>query len=86
MIKFLNKESCKGLSPKLQYSHENIVIVLFRFCVIAPYPASHESELTLRIGDIIFVTQKRLDGWYKGKSTRTGTIGIFPSIFVEPYQ
>ena len=75
-----------GKDPLALCFHENIVIFLFRFRVIAPYPASHESELTLRTGDIIFVTQNGLDGWYRGKSTRTGTSGVFPSIFVEPCQ
>lgn len=57
-----------------------------KFRAVASYPALHENELALRLGDLVWVTKKHVDGWYTGKSARTGTTGVFPSTFVEPQQ
>ncbi|KAH3717969.1 hypothetical protein DPMN_060766 [Dreissena polymorpha] len=46
------------------------------------YPAQNELELDLKVGDIIFVSKKRDDGWYKGTLQRTGKTGLFPGSFV----
>ncbi|XP_052247696.1 E3 ubiquitin-protein ligase SH3RF3-like [Dreissena polymorpha] len=46
------------------------------------YPAQTELELDLKVGDIIFVSKKRDDGWYKGTLQRTGKTGLFPGSFV----
>jgi len=57
-----------------------------KFRAIHPFPSTRENELSLHVNDILCVTQKRFDGWYQGKSERTGLSGIFPSTFVEAYE
>ena len=59
---------------------------LQRFQAFAAYPANHTEELSFCVGDIIYVTKKRKDGWYKGMSARTGSVGVFPSSFVKAYS
>lgn len=54
-----------------------------RYRVVVAYPPQHEAELELRVGDIVFVTKKRQDGWYKGTLERNGKTGIFPGSFVD---
>lgn len=51
-------------------------------CVM-PYPAQNENELELKVGDIVFVTRKHDDGWFKGVLQRTGKVGLFPGSFVQ---
>ncbi|XP_011446470.3 E3 ubiquitin-protein ligase SH3RF3 isoform X2 [Magallana gigas] len=48
-----------------------------------PYPAQHVIELDLSVGDIVYVTRKREDGWFKGTLQRSGKTGLFPGSFVE---
>lgn len=48
-----------------------------------PYPAQHVIELDLSVGDIVYVTKKREDGWFKGTLQRSGKTGLFPGSFVE---
>ncbi|XP_056012716.1 E3 ubiquitin-protein ligase SH3RF3-like isoform X4 [Ostrea edulis] len=48
-----------------------------------PYPAQHVIELDLMVGDIVYVTKKREDGWFKGTLQRSGKTGLFPGSFVE---
>lgn len=48
-----------------------------------PYPAQNENELELKVGDIVFVTRKHDDGWFKGVLQRTGKVGLFPGSFVQ---
>ncbi|XP_061164155.1 E3 ubiquitin-protein ligase SH3RF3-like isoform X2 [Saccostrea echinata] len=48
-----------------------------------PYPAQHVVELDLMVGDIVYVTKKREDGWFKGTLQRSGKTGLFPGSFVE---
>ncbi|XP_063700116.1 E3 ubiquitin-protein ligase SH3RF1 [Culicoides brevitarsis] len=55
-----------------------------RYRCIVPYPPNSEYELELRVGDIVFVTKKRENGWFKGQHQRSGRIGLFPSSFVQP--
>jgi E3 ubiquitin-protein ligase SH3RF len=40
-------------------------------------------ELDLMVGDIVYVTKKREDGWFKGTLQRSGKTGLFPGSFVE---
>ena len=47
------------------------------------YPPQHEAELERRVGDVVYVTKKRTDGWYKGTLERNGKTGLFPGIFVD---
>lgn len=54
-----------------------------RYRAVAAYPASQDGELSLKVGDNVIVTQKLHDGWYRGKSQRSGRTGLFPSTFVE---
>lgn len=52
---------------------------------MVPYPPQSEAELELKIGDTVYVHNKRSDGWYKGTLERTGKTGLFPSTFVESF-
>ncbi|CAK1589246.1 unnamed protein product [Parnassius mnemosyne] len=54
-----------------------------RFRCIAPYPPNSEYELELKVDDIVVVSRKRGDGWYKGTLQRTGRTGLFPASFVQ---
>lgn len=56
-----------------------------RYRCITAYPANSEYELSLQVGDIIYVHRKREDGWYKGTQQRTGKTGLFPASFVESF-
>ncbi|EDO44406.1 predicted protein, partial [Nematostella vectensis] len=56
-----------------------------RYRVIMPYPPQSEAELELRVGDIVFVSKKRQDGWYKGTLERNGKTGLFPGVFSEKF-
>ncbi|XP_061717589.1 E3 ubiquitin-protein ligase SH3RF1 [Cydia pomonella] len=55
-----------------------------RFRCIVPYPPNSEYELELKVDDIVLVSRKRGDGWYKGTLQRTGRSGLFPASFVQP--
>ena len=59
--------------------------VVFRYRVIVAYPPQHEAELELRVGDVVYVTKKRQDGWYKGTLERNGKTGLFPGSFVDMF-
>ena len=50
-----------------------------------PYPPTSEAELELKVGETVFVHNKREDGWFKGTQQRTGKTGLFPGIFVESF-
>ncbi|XP_037301720.1 E3 ubiquitin-protein ligase SH3RF3-like [Manduca sexta] len=54
-----------------------------RFRCIVPYPPNSEYELELKVDDIVLVSKKRGDGWYKGTLQRTGRTGLFPASFVQ---
>lgn len=56
-----------------------------RYRVIVAYPPQHEAELELRVGDVVYVTKKRQDGWYKGTLERNGKTGLFPGSFVDSF-
>jgi len=56
-----------------------------RYRVLVAYPPQHEAELELRVGDIVYVTKKRQDGWYKGTLERNGKTGLFPGSFVGSF-
>lgn len=56
-----------------------------RYRAVISFPSQHENELELVVGDILFVTNKREDGWYYGQSQRTGRVGLFPSSFAESF-
>ena len=57
--------------------------IIFSFRCIAPYPAKGPGELELRLGDVVYVIQKRDDGWFRGILHRTGKTGYFPGSFVQ---
>ncbi|CAH3158349.1 unnamed protein product [Porites evermanni] len=59
--------------------------VIERCRAVVPYPPQHEAELELLVGDVVYVTKKRLDGWYRGTLERNGKTGLFPGTFVESY-
>ncbi|KAK3551348.1 hypothetical protein QTP70_015033 [Hemibagrus guttatus] len=45
------------------------------------YPAQHQDELELVVGDIVEIIREIEDGWWMGK--KAGKIGAFPSNFVK---
>jgi len=51
--------------------------------VVYSYAAENPDELSLKVGDIISVTEKNLEdvGWWKGELR--GRTGVFPDNFVE---
>ena len=62
-----------------------VVVVVVRCRVVVAYPPQHDAELELRVGEIVHVTKKRPDGWYKGTLERNGKTGLFPGSFVESF-
>ncbi|XP_071951509.1 uncharacterized protein [Antedon mediterranea] len=50
---------------------------------VVPYPANSDAELSLKIGDVVYVHKKRDDGWFKGTLKSSGRSGLFPGSFVE---
>ncbi|XP_033631654.1 E3 ubiquitin-protein ligase SH3RF1-like isoform X2 [Asterias rubens] len=60
-------------------------LVRERYRVVVPYPPTSEAELELKVGETVFVHNKREDGWFKGTQQRTGKTGLFPGIFVESF-
>lgn len=53
-------------------------------CVVQyDYTGERPDELSLKIGDIINVLEKRIDGWWRGQLNGVGTIGLFPSTYVK---
>jgi E3 ubiquitin-protein ligase SH3RF len=65
--------------------HLLISFSLYRFRAIIPYPPQSDAELELRVGDIVYVSKKRQDGWYKGTLERNGKTGLFPGCFSETF-
>ena len=45
------------------------------------YDAENDDELTLKEGDVVKVLDQEEEGWWKGELN--GSIGVFPSNFVE---
>jgi len=45
------------------------------------YTAQDKEELTLKIGDIVYVVKKGDDGWWEG--TLNGRYGIIPANYVD---
>ncbi|XP_053616337.1 E3 ubiquitin-protein ligase SH3RF3 isoform X2 [Plodia interpunctella] len=68
-------------SAKRDRHHSQPVKERFR-CIVA-YPPNSEYELELKVDDIVIVSKKRGDGWYKGTLQRTGRTGLFPASFVQ---
>jgi len=60
-----------------------IAVVLDRARVVYSYMAENPDELSLQVGDVISVVEKKLEdvGWWKGELR--GKIGVFPDNFVE---
>ena len=50
------------------------------------YKATQTDELSLTKGELYQVTEKCLDGWFKGKHINTGNIGVFPGNHVKELQ
>jgi len=45
------------------------------------YTATEKDELSIKIGDVITVTIRHDDGWWKGELN--GNIGLFPASYVH---
>jgi len=50
------------------------------------YKATQKDELSLRKGELYQVSEKCHDGWFKGKSVKTGKTGVFPGNYVKEYS
>lgn len=50
------------------------------------YSATQHDELSLKKGDLYFVTEQCHDGWYKGKSLKSGKSGVFPGNHVHEHD
>ncbi|XP_041356580.1 uncharacterized protein LOC121373867 [Gigantopelta aegis] len=51
-------------------------------CVVHPFPAQLENQISLREGDIIKILEKEENGWWRGVN-QTGESGWFPGSYVE---
>lgn len=47
------------------------------------YVAQNSDELDLTDGDIVMVEDKCDDGWFVGRSVRSGEFGTFPGNYVK---
>lgn len=79
-----SREGISGQKSRSPSRDENPPVIE-RCRAVVPYPPQHEAELELLIGDVVYVTKKRLDGWYKGTLERNGKTGLFPGTFVESF-
>ncbi|XP_063722722.1 uncharacterized protein LOC134850866 isoform X4 [Symsagittifera roscoffensis] len=52
------------------------------FRVMHDFSPKHADELQLMKGDVILVVEQCSDGWFAGKSTKTGQFGLFPGNYV----
>jgi len=48
------------------------------FRALYDYNSMQHDELSLKKGDLYFVTEQCHDGWFKGKSLKSGKSGVFP--------
>lgn len=78
------REEAPGFQSRIHHRVENPP-VRERYRVKEAYPPQHEAELELRVGDVVYVTKKRQDGWYKGTLERNGKTGLFPGSFVGSF-
>merc|ERR1719483_798624 len=53
-----------------------------KFTALFPYTAQYEDELSFEAGDVILVTAKEEEAWWRGEVG--GKSGVFPSNYVEP--
>ena len=45
------------------------------------YKGVRDDELSLKLGDLIEIIEKRTDGWWRGQLNNS--IGLFPSTYVK---
>jgi len=50
------------------------------------YNSNYHDELSLKKGDLYFVTEQCHDGWFKGKSLKSGKSGVFPGNHVQEHD
>ena len=55
-----------------------------RCVAIYPYTPRKEDELELRKGELLLVSERCQDGWFKGTSMHTSKTGVFPGNYVAP--
>ncbi len=48
------------------------------------YKSDRDDELTLKLGEIVNVIEKRADGWWRGDLN--GKVGLFPSTYVKEIE
>lgn len=65
-----------------QQQHQQPPALREKYRCIEKYPANSRFELSLNVGDIVWVHRKRDNGWFKGELS-TGQVGLFPASFVE---
>lgn len=58
--------------------------IIFRMTATSDYKAEEVGELTIKVGDVVFVTHEDASGWFTGYCH--GVSGIFPSNFAEKIE
>jgi len=56
------------------------------FRALYDYNSIQHDELSLKKGELYFVTEQCHDGWFKGKSLKSGKSGVFPGNHVEEHD
>ena len=64
---------------KIKFSQLQLPI----YVALYNYKPQKDDELELRKGDHYTVCEKCQDGWFKGRSLRSGQTGVFPGNYVQ---
>lgn len=77
------------IDPPISVSKENPSTSHFSgtlFRALYDYNSTQQDELSLKKGDLYFVTEQCHDGWFKGKSLKSGKSGVFPGNHVQEHD
>ncbi|CAG0889285.1 unnamed protein product [Cyprideis torosa] len=56
------------------------------YVAIHPYKPQKGDELELSLNELYTVTEKCMDGWFRGTAVRTKKSGVFPGNYVKPVR
>eukprot|EP00092_Neocalanus_flemingeri_P000006 GFUD01000006.1.p1 GENE.GFUD01000006.1~~GFUD01000006.1.p1 ORF type:complete len:537 (+),score=129.45 GFUD01000006.1:71-1681(+) len=77
------------IDPPVSISKENPSTSHFSgtlYRALYDYNSTQHDELSLKKGDLYFVTEQCHDGWFKGKSLKSGKSGVFPGNHVQEHD
>jgi len=77
------------IDPPVSLSKENPSTSHFSgtlYRALYDYNSTQHDELSLKKGDLYFVTEQCHDGWFKGKSLKSGKSGVFPGNHVQEHD